>query len=124
MLAAGVAAAASLVRPVYRKLNPPVVASEALNLAVAPFEVLDPQLGLWKEGIVDVLARNLDGAGPLHALSPSVTIKRWEGHAERTAAVAFGKRVGAQLVIYGQLQSAGSGMVNAKLWIVDVDKNT
>jgi len=118
-----VALVATVARPVYRKLNPPAVASSTLNIAVAPFEVLDPQLALWKEGIVDVLSRNLDGAGPIRALSPSVTIKRWEGHAERTAAVTFGKRVGAQLVIYGQLQSAGQGLVDAKLWIVDAEQN-
>ncbi len=94
-----------------------------LNVAVAPFEVLDPQLALWKEGIVDVLSRNLDGAGPIRTLSPSVTIKKWEGHAERGAAIAFGKRVGAQLVVYGQLQSSGKDLVSAHLWIVDAERD-
>ena len=112
---------AAIAVPAIRSVRKPPVASSALNLAVAPFEVLDPQLALWKEGIVDVLSRNLDGAGPIRALSPSVTIKGWEGHAERAAAVAFGHRVGAQLVIYGQLQPAGQGLVNAKLWIVDAE---
>jgi serine/threonine-protein kinase len=102
----------------------PPAPSGTINLAVAPFDVLDPQLALWKEGIVDVLARNLDGAGPLRALSPSVTIKKWDGRAERTSALAFGKRVGAQLVIYGQLQSSGHDFVDAKLWIVDVDRSS
>ena len=95
----------------------------ALNLAVAPFEVLDPQLALWKEGIVDVLSRNLDGAGPIRALSPGATIKRWGGHADRASAVSFAKKVGAQLVIYGQLQSSGRDLVNAKLWIVDAERD-
>ena len=35
---------------------------EADLLAVAPFEVLDPSLQLWHEGIVDMLSRDLDGA--------------------------------------------------------------
>jgi serine/threonine-protein kinase len=47
--------------------------SKALDndlLAVAPFDVLDPKLALWREGMVDLLARNLDGAGPLaHGLA-------------------------------------------------------
>ena len=107
----------------YRVLRAPVAASGAINLAVAPFEVLDPQLALWKEGMVDVLSRNLDGAGPIRALSPSVTIKRWEGRAERAAAIAFGKRVGAQIVMYGQLQSAGRDLVSARVWIVDTDRD-
>jgi serine/threonine-protein kinase len=115
---------AALAVPAYRRFRPAAAAPNgALNLAVAPFEVLDPSLALWKEGIVDVLSRNLDGAGPIRALSPSVTIKGWEGHAERAAAVAFGKRVGAQLVIYGQLQSSGRDLVNAKLWIVDAERD-
>ena len=114
---------AAIAIPLFRSAKTPVAGGTTLNLAVAPFEVLDPQLALWKEGIVDVLARNLDGAGPLRALSPGVTIKKWAGHAERAAAVAFGKKVGAQLVIYGQLQSSGRDLVNAKLWIVDAERD-
>ena len=124
MLAAAVMVVmATFAVPAYRRMRPADTPSDALTLAVAPFEVLDPQLTLWKEGIVDVLSRNLDGAGPIRALSPSVTIKGWEGRAERTAAVAFGKRVGAHLVIYGQLQSAGRDLVSAKLWIVDAERD-
>ena len=122
-VAAAVVAIATLAVPAYRRLRPVAAADGALNLAVAPFEVLDPQLALWKEGIVDVLSRNLDGAGPIRTMSPSVTIKGWEGHAERAAAIAFGKRVGAQLVVYGQLQSSGRDLVNAKLWIVDAERD-
>ncbi|MEP6731119.1 MAG: serine/threonine-protein kinase [bacterium] len=121
--AAAAALVAAIAVPFVVKMRAPAATSSSLNLAVAPFEVLDPQLALWKEGIVDVISRNLDGAGPIRAMSPGVTIKRWEGHAERAAAVAFGKRVGAQLVVYGQLQSAGQGLVNAKLWIVDAERD-
>jgi serine/threonine-protein kinase len=99
------------------------VADGALTIAVAPFEVLDPQLGLWKEGIVDVLSRNLDGAGPIRSIPPSASIKKWDGHADRTVATAFGKRVGAQLVVYGQLQPAGRDLVDAKVWIVDTQRD-
>ena len=123
MGAAALLVAAAIAVPSYRKMRPAPVANGALNVAVAPFAVLDPQLALWKEGIVDVLSRNLDGAGPIRTLSPSVTIKGWEGHAERAAAVAFGQRVGAQLVIYGQLQSSGRELVSAKLWIVDAERD-
>ncbi len=121
--AAAVALLAALGVSAYRVMRSPAAPSGAINLAVAPFEVLDPQLALWKEGMVDVLSRNLDGAGPIRALSPSVTIKRWEGHAERAAAIAFGKTVGAQIVMYGQLQSSGRDFVNARVWIVDADKD-
>ncbi|MEO7458171.1 MAG: serine/threonine-protein kinase [Gemmatimonadaceae bacterium] len=114
---------AAIAVPLYRRTQKAPVSDGSLNLAVAPFEVLDPQLGLWKEGIVDVLSRNLDGAGPIKSMSPSVTIKSWDGHSDRASAVAFGRKIGAQLVVYGQLQTAGAGLVNAKLWVVDAERD-
>jgi serine/threonine protein kinase len=37
-------------------------------VAVAPFDVPDSKLSLWREGLVDVLSRNLDGAGPVRSV--------------------------------------------------------
>ena len=88
-------------------------------VAVAPFEVLDPQLALWKEGIVDVLSRNLDGAASIRTVSPSAAIKQWEARVGRDEAFAFAKRIGAQLVVYGSLQSAGRDIVDATVWLLD-----
>ena len=96
-------------------------ADSGVTVAVAPFEVLDPRLALWKEGMVDVLSRNVDGAGPIRAISPSVAVKQWEGRADRPSAVAFAKKVGAQVVLYGQLQSIGSDLVDAKVWIANAE---
>ena len=106
----------------YRFISRPRTAEHALSVAVAPFEVLDPALALWKEGMVDVLSRNLDGAGPIRSVPPNASIKRWDGHADRTTALEFGKRLGAQLVVYGQLQSAGRDLVDARAWIVDAER--
>jgi serine/threonine-protein kinase len=103
----------------YRSAHRTHVADGQIALAVAPFEVFDPQLALWKEGLVDVLSRNLDGAGSIRSISPSVSIKKWEGRADRTSAQAFGKRLGAQIVLYGQLQPAGRDLVDAKVWVLD-----
>jgi serine/threonine-protein kinase len=108
--------------PGYRAIRRPPAASSTLSVAVAPFEVLDPQLNLWKEGMVDVLSRNLDGAGPIRSLPPSAAIKKWEGHADRTVATQFGKRVGAQIVVYGQLQPSGRDLVEAKVWVLDAQR--
>jgi len=96
-------------------------ADSGITVAVAPFEVLDPRLALWKEGMVDVLSRNVDGAGPIRAISPSVAVKQWEGRADRPSAMAFAKKVGAQVVLYGQLQSIGNDLVDAKVWIANAD---
>jgi len=96
-------------------------ADPGITVAVAPFEVLDPRLALWKEGMVDVLSRNVDGAGPIRAVSPSVAVKQWEGRADRASATAFAKKVGAQVVLYGQLQSIGNDLVDAKVWIANAE---
>jgi serine/threonine-protein kinase len=40
-------------------------------IAVAPFTTLDSRLALWREGLVDILSRNLDGAGPLRTVAPT-----------------------------------------------------
>jgi serine/threonine-protein kinase len=94
------------------------------TLAVAPFEVLDPQLALWKEGLVDVLSRNLDGAASIRILSPGAAIKQWQGRVGRDEAAAFAKRTGAQLVVYGALQPAGRDIVDAKVWLLDARQSS
>ena len=52
-------------------------------VAVAPFDVPDARLALWREGLVDVLSRNLDGAGPVRSVPPTTVIRRWRGRADR-----------------------------------------
>jgi eukaryotic-like serine/threonine-protein kinase len=94
-----------------------------IAVAVAPFDVLDPRLALWKEGMVDVLSRNIDGAGSIRAISPAAAIKQWDGRADRTSAVAFANRVGAQIVLYGELQSAGPDFVDAHVWIANARRD-
>ncbi|MEO8089516.1 MAG: BTAD domain-containing putative transcriptional regulator [Gemmatimonadales bacterium] len=76
---------------------------DANLLAVAPFDVLDPSLHVWHEGLVDILSRDLDGAGPLRTVAQSVGIKRWKGRADRVSAGRFGHRTGAGLVVFGSV---------------------
>ena len=123
VVAAGVVIGAAAIVGYRVHEHPAAVRDTSLSVAVAPFEVFDPQLGLWKEGMVDVLSRNIDGSGPIRAVPPAASIKRWEGHADRSVATAFGKRVGAQIVVYGQLQSAGRDLVDAKVWVVDATRD-
>ncbi|HET6820618.1 MAG TPA: serine/threonine-protein kinase, partial [Candidatus Limnocylindria bacterium] len=52
----------------------PVSALDPNRLAVAPFDVTGTDLDVWREGIVDLLARTLDGAGSLRTVSPSVVL--------------------------------------------------
>jgi serine/threonine-protein kinase len=81
----------------------PAPPTDANLLAVAPFDVLDPTLQLWREGLVDILSRDLDGAGPLRTVPQTVGLKRWQGRADRVSAESFGRRTGAGLVVFGSI---------------------
>jgi serine/threonine-protein kinase len=89
-------------------------------VAVAPFDVLDPALAVWSEGMVDVLARNLDGAGPLRTVAPTAVIRRWTGRADRSSAAALGRATGARLAVYGQLLATRGDSVRAVATLYDV----
>src|SRR2546428_7907356 len=78
-------------------------------VAVAPFGVLDPKLELWHEGLVDVLSRNLDGAGPFRTASPTVVIRAWRGQPGRVTAQTLWCRTHAGLGVFGELLRAGAG---------------
>ena len=80
-------------------------------LAVAPFDVLDPKLQLWREGLVDLLARNLDGAGRLRTVAPTNVIRRWTGRADQPSAAELGRRTGAGLTLVGSLVPSGGDSV-------------
>jgi eukaryotic-like serine/threonine-protein kinase len=88
-------------------------------LAVAPFDVLDPSLEIWHEGLVDILARDLDGAGPLRTVPQSVGLKRWQGRADRVSAEGFGHRTGAGLVVFGSIRKA-SDTVSLRATVLDL----
>ena len=88
-------------------------------VAVAPFDVLEPALQLWHEGLVDVLSRDLDGAGPLRSVSPTVTLRQWSGKADRTSAETLGRRTGAGLVLFGTILRKGPDSVSLRATVLD-----
>jgi len=98
----------------------PAVALDSDRIAVAPFDVLDPSLALWREGLVDVLSRSLDGAGPLRTVSPTVVVRRWSGRADAVSARALGKETGARTVVFGGLVGAGADSVRLSATVFDV----
>ncbi len=89
-------------------------------VAVAPFDVLDPKLGLWREGLVDLLSHSVDGAGNLRTVAPSVVMRRWTGRADQPSAAEVGRRTGAGLVAYGRLMGAGPDSVRLTATVLDV----
>lgn len=102
------------------RLRHPAVRLDGNLLAVAPFEVLDPSLQLWHEGLVDVLSRDLDGAGPIRTVPQSVGLRRWSGRADRPSAEAFGARTGAGLVVYGSVVRRGGSSVSLDATVLDL----
>jgi len=90
-------------------------------IAVAPFDVLAPGLELWREGLVDVLSRNLDGAGPLRTVAPSQVVKRWVGRVEPGAVVELGRRLGARLTVFGRVVAAGRDSVRVTATLMEGD---
>lgn len=89
-------------------------------VAVAPFDVHDAELGLWREGLADLLSRNLDGAGSLRSVPPTVVVRRWTGRADVASARALGARTGAGLVLYGALTRGGRDSVRLRAAFLDV----
>ena len=54
-----------------------MAAGAAPGIAVLPFQVADPNLAVWREGIVDLLTANLDGVGGLRAIDSRTVLAEW-----------------------------------------------
>ncbi len=117
---AGALVAVAVLLGLYRGLRrAPDVTLDRNLLAIAPFDVLDPSLQLWREGLGDILSRSLDGAGPLRTVSPTVALRRWEGRADRASAEALGRRTGAGLVVFGTVVPRGRDSVTLRAGVLD-----
>ncbi len=102
----------------WRSKPPPVLRPSVV--VIAPFDVYDSSLQLWHEGLVDLLSRNLDGAGPLSTVPPTVVVRRWAGRADAPSATQLARRTGAGLALYGSLLSAGRDSVRLRATLLDV----
>jgi serine/threonine-protein kinase len=93
-------------------------------IAVAPFDLVSttPELAVWSEGIVDVVARYFDGAGTLRAVAPTRAIRAWNGRADRESAERFGRSLAAGYVVFGQLVGSDSVRLSATLYDVAAGK--
>jgi serine/threonine-protein kinase len=89
-------------------------------LAVAPFETLGRDLDLWREGMVDVLSRSLNGAGPLRTVPATLVIRRWRGRADPASATTLGRSTGAGITVFGQILGTHGDSVKASATVVSV----
>ncbi len=113
---AAVAAALYLTNNVRRSSAAP----EALTIAIAPFNALTAGLELWREGLVDVLARNLDGAGPFRTVSPTVAIKGFPLASDRKSASDLARRTNAQYAIFGTVVGSANDSVRLRATLVNI----
>jgi serine/threonine-protein kinase len=90
------------------------------RLAVAPFDVVAPGLDSWRNQLVDVLSRDLDGVGSLQAIPPAAVLSKWKGNADLPGAMALGRRTGAGRVVYGGVFRSGSDSVRLAATVLDV----
>ncbi|HYW31809.1 MAG TPA: serine/threonine-protein kinase, partial [Gemmatimonas sp.] len=105
--------------------NRPRAVKPAVLLAIAPFNPLRSEYALWQEGMVDLLARNLDGAGPLGTVTPAVAIRGWNGRkADRTSARELAVRTGAQYAVYGSINAAPGSLVQLSASLLNVSNDS
>lgn len=90
-----------------------VAESAAPGIAVLPFAVQGEGLEVWREGMVDLLSTNLDGAGGLRSIDSRTVLARWNervpagGRADLATALEVGSLAGAQFVLLGNAVSIG-----------------
>jgi serine/threonine protein kinase/tetratricopeptide (TPR) repeat protein len=95
------------------------------TLAVLPFRVVDPSLGLWREGMVDLLSINLDGAAGLRTIHPRTVLSRWhrevgdETRTDQSATLGVAQRSGARYALTGSIVGSGKDIrLTAELYEV------
>ena len=89
----------------YMRNRVPTGLAEAVTVVIAPFDAQTSDLALWHEGMVDLLTRNIDGAGPLRTISPTLSIRNWKAgtRSDRNGAVQLARSTGAKYAIYGYM---------------------
>jgi serine/threonine-protein kinase len=88
-------------------------------VAIAPFDVYDPRLALWREGFMDILAGSLDGAGRIRTVAPSVVARQWSGSGDAASAAALARATGARYVVLGRVTDAGPDSIRGTASILD-----
>lgn len=98
----------------------------APGIAVLPFSVNNPELDVWREGMVDLLGTNLDGIAGLRTIDSRTVLARWresvgEGDApDLNTAREIARRTGARFVLVGSAVAIGAG-VRLGVEVYDVD---
>ncbi|MGH7564507.1 MAG: protein kinase domain-containing protein, partial [Gemmatimonadota bacterium] len=121
-----VALAGFLIRSGGEVSTPTVGDAAAPGIAVLPFEIRGADLGIWREGMVDLLSANLDGVAGLRAIDSRTVLARWQTGVQESAApdletaLEVARWAGARYAVIGSVVSSGSGMrLNARIHSVE-----
>ncbi len=96
------------------------------SVATFPFRVPDPTLGVYKEGLVDLLAGAMDGAGGIRAIGARTSLKRWyadvgkEGEGDDKAVSRVAHGLGARYALTGAVIPIGGGRVRLAAELSDL----
>ncbi|MDX1675638.1 MAG: tetratricopeptide repeat protein, partial [Longimicrobiales bacterium] len=97
----------------------------APGVAVLPFRITGADLEPWREGMVDLLSRNLDGVGGLRAIDSRTVLARWRevgagDEADLATALEAARRAGARWALLGVVVEVGPSVrVAADLYEVE-----
>jgi class 3 adenylate cyclase/tetratricopeptide (TPR) repeat protein len=95
---------------------PEAAADAAPAVAVLPFTVQGADLDLWREGMVDVLSTNLDGAAGIRAIDSRTVLARWRETVpagetvDLARALEIARRTGARYALLGSVVASGPNM--------------
>jgi tetratricopeptide (TPR) repeat protein/TolB-like protein len=114
-LAFGVAGLYVVIQDRGRTFAPPAAYAEAAapGLAVVPFTVTGRDLELLREGMVDLLATNLDGLGGFRAIASRTVMARWreavgdDGTPDLPTVLEIARRTAARYAVVGGAVAAG-----------------
>ena len=93
-----------------------LAADAAPGIAVLPFTVNDPDLAMWREGMVDLLSVNLDGVFHLRAIDNRTVLARWAEtvpdsvRPDLATALAVARQTGARYAVIGTVVAAGTDL--------------
>ncbi|HYO47241.1 MAG TPA: tetratricopeptide repeat protein, partial [Gemmatimonadota bacterium] len=92
------------------------LAAAAPGIVVVPFRVGDQNHQTLREGMVDLLSTNLDGAGGLRAIDPPTILARWRREAPEgtdpdiATTLEIARRTGASYAVVGSAVSLSEGL--------------
>ncbi len=106
------AAAAGAVAWFVTRPSAVAVTEEAETIAVLPFNASGPGVEVLGEGMVDLLATNLQGVGGIRTVEPRLVLKSWERRGKKDSgsleeALAMGRGLEAGSVVVGSAVSTG-----------------